>query len=192
VARPQTIPDEQILDAAREVFLAEGPGASTADIARRAGVSEGLLFKRFETKERLFVAAMGCRAPPWHAELERLAGKGDLRENLERLAAGVLEANDVAMPRLAMQWAAKVSPGACPDGEPHSCRDIKLLAAFFEREIAAGRLRPCDSEVLARAFLGALLHHGMFEMLGVNRRLPIARATFVRAMVDQLWAGVRP
>jgi hypothetical protein len=42
MARPVTISDEQILDAARAVFTEKGPRATTAEIAERAGVSEGI------------------------------------------------------------------------------------------------------------------------------------------------------
>ena len=50
---------ERVLAAAREVFIASGlKGARTKDIADRAGVAEGLLFKYFGTKEQLFDAAI--------------------------------------------------------------------------------------------------------------------------------------
>jgi TetR/AcrR family transcriptional regulator len=50
---------ERVLAAAREVFVAAGlKGARTKDIADRAGVAEGLLFKYFGTKEQLFDAAI--------------------------------------------------------------------------------------------------------------------------------------
>ena len=55
--RPRTITDEQIVEAARAAFLEQGFSATTAEIARRAGISEGTLFKRFATKEDLFEEA---------------------------------------------------------------------------------------------------------------------------------------
>lgn len=61
MARPRRIKDETILTAAREVFVAKGPGATTREVATRAGVSEGVLFQRYKTKADLFFAAM---APP--------------------------------------------------------------------------------------------------------------------------------
>ena len=55
-------PDERrqaILDAAREVFSEQGlAGARTKDIAERAGVAEGLIFKHFKTKDALFELAV--------------------------------------------------------------------------------------------------------------------------------------
>ena len=59
MARPTVIRNEAILQAARDVFLERGILATSAEVAQRAGVSEGSLFKRFKTKADLFRAAMG-------------------------------------------------------------------------------------------------------------------------------------
>ncbi len=59
---PRFSPGERrqaILDAAREVFSEQGlAGARTKDIAQRAGVAEGLIFKHFKTKDALFEHAV--------------------------------------------------------------------------------------------------------------------------------------
>ena len=60
--RPVSIHNDAILEAASQVFLAHGYQASTAEIARRAGVSEGSIFKRFKTKTDLFLAAMDVQS----------------------------------------------------------------------------------------------------------------------------------
>src|SRR2546423_5333017 len=47
----------QIMEGAREVFLAQGfDAASMGEIARKAGVSKGTLYVYFDSKERLFEA----------------------------------------------------------------------------------------------------------------------------------------
>ncbi|MDR0343366.1 MAG: TetR/AcrR family transcriptional regulator [Nocardiopsaceae bacterium] len=45
--------DRLLLDAAREVFAAQGAGASVAAIAGRAGVGIGSLYRRYATKQEL-------------------------------------------------------------------------------------------------------------------------------------------
>src|SRR5215470_10839817 len=66
MVRPARITDSQILVAARDVFLEKGISATTAEVARRAGIAEGSIFKRFPTKEHLFCAAMTPGGdPPW-------------------------------------------------------------------------------------------------------------------------------
>lgn len=48
--------DTAILAAAREVFAAQGHGASVADVAQRAGVGVGSVYRRYPTKEALVEA----------------------------------------------------------------------------------------------------------------------------------------
>jgi AcrR family transcriptional regulator len=49
MGRKKTISDDELLDVARRAFVDEGFAASTREIARRAGVSEGVIFQRFQT-----------------------------------------------------------------------------------------------------------------------------------------------
>ncbi len=49
---------ERVLDAAMEVFAASGPDASIDEIAQRAGVGHGTVFRRFPTKDDLMLAVI--------------------------------------------------------------------------------------------------------------------------------------
>jgi len=49
---------DRLLAAASECFAEEGVDASVDEIARRAGVGHGTVFRRFPTKEALLVAVM--------------------------------------------------------------------------------------------------------------------------------------
>src|SRR5438093_1780676 len=92
MSRPPTITTEQILNAAREVFLEKGIQASTAEVARRAGVAEGSIFKRFRTKQELFLRAMepALQDLAFLRRLEEGAGVGDVREHLIEFGAEML------------------------------------------------------------------------------------------------------
>jgi AcrR family transcriptional regulator len=48
----------RVLEAAREVFAAEGLGVPLDEIARRAGVGAGTVYRHFPTKEALFEAVV--------------------------------------------------------------------------------------------------------------------------------------
>ena len=66
---------EQILDAALRVFAEKGfAGASIRDIAKEVGVTEGLLYHYFESKEQLLNACW--RERTWRAHLERILTDG--------------------------------------------------------------------------------------------------------------------
>src|SRR5258708_13282447 len=56
---PQAERREQIILAARQVFLESGfTVASTREIAERAGITEAFLFRRFTSKEEMYQAAV--------------------------------------------------------------------------------------------------------------------------------------
>jgi AcrR family transcriptional regulator len=52
---------ERILAAAEEMFLEKGAGVSLDDVAKRAGVGIGTLYRRFPTRETLLAAAFSER-----------------------------------------------------------------------------------------------------------------------------------
>ena len=66
-----------LLEAAEDVFAAEGASASTEEVARRAGVGIGTLFRHFPTKEALVEAVIVARVGRLLAEAEALAAGGD-------------------------------------------------------------------------------------------------------------------
>jgi AcrR family transcriptional regulator len=51
----------RLLDVAREAFAQEGLGVSVDEIARRAGIGKGTVFRRFPTKEQLIAAVIRDR-----------------------------------------------------------------------------------------------------------------------------------
>lgn len=63
MGRLKAISDDQVLDTARTVFSEHGHAAATRDVAKAAGLSEGVLYQRFGSKDALFFAAMKPAAP---------------------------------------------------------------------------------------------------------------------------------
>ena len=61
-----------LLDAAAQVFAERGLEASTAEIARRAGVGQGTVFRRFPTKDDLVAAIVVDRLEDITAKAEAL------------------------------------------------------------------------------------------------------------------------
>lgn len=80
---------ELLLAAAEAEFVERGPEASVADIARRAGVGKGTVFRHFATKEDLIVAVV-----------QKHAGA------LEVIAQSLLEAEDAGAALLELLTAA--------------------------------------------------------------------------------------
>jgi AcrR family transcriptional regulator len=66
-----------LLAAAEDVFAASGPSASVADIARRAGVAKGTVFRHFPTKEDLIASIVCGHIAVLADAAHRLAGSPD-------------------------------------------------------------------------------------------------------------------
>ena len=195
MARPRTIDRAQIVDAARQVFLEEGFSASTAAVARAAGVSEGSIFKRFGTKEALFVAAMGIE--DLHLDLDGLerAG-GDARTLLERIGLRLIRFFRDTMPRMMRLWA-HCGPGHTPfshmeDGEIPPQRFLRRVSDHLEAETRAGRLAAHNSQVAARMLIASMHSFVFFELVGAQAPGGQTPEDYVRGVVDTLWQGVAP
>lgn len=80
---------ERILTAAEQVFLERGAGASLDDVAKRAGVGIGTLYRRFPTREALWAATYNARflafAQNSHARDSGLDPGSAMRAFLEEL-----------------------------------------------------------------------------------------------------------
>jgi AcrR family transcriptional regulator len=68
---------DRILDAAAEVFAELGPDATIDEIARRAGVGHGTVFRRFPTKDALRAAVLAARLEEMHAYADELLERPD-------------------------------------------------------------------------------------------------------------------
>lgn len=202
MARPVSISDDSLLAAAREVFLEHGIRATSAAVAERAGVSEGTLFKRFQTKQGLFHAAMNVSLEDESARfvggLAERVGAGELREQLEEVALLGVEFFRKIVPLHMMSWSnpeqptKQGPPGAyAADGTPRALEGRRLFEAYFEGERRAGRLRNVDASIVARTFMGAIYNFVSMEVLfGAHDPLPMPASTFVRGLVDLVLRGI--
>jgi len=200
MARPVSISDDTLPEAARDVFLDHGIQATTAEVARRAGVSEGTLFKRFHTKDQLFHAAM-TRAFEEESErfvgslLERV-GKGTLRGELEEVAVRGIEFFRKIVPLHMMSWSnpgrqGPPKPALNAAGEHRALEGRRLFEAYFEAERRLGRLRNVDVSIVARTFMGAIYNFAAMEVIvGLDDPLPMPAETYARGLVDILLRGI--
>jgi AcrR family transcriptional regulator len=200
--RPVSIQDDVILRAAREVFLEKGWDATTSEIAVKAGVSHGIIFKRFKTKQALFQRAMredsdwGRTIP---ALLNSSLGRKDVETTLVELGSLFVEKFLVIIPTLMMEWSNKSeNPSqveqALLTGKERASRArqaVKTIAAYLHAEHRLGRIRDTDFEVMAQAFVGALWHHAFLQvMLGEGESGPAKERRYVKRLVKAIWAGL--
>ncbi|MEI6970753.1 MAG: TetR/AcrR family transcriptional regulator [bacterium] len=169
MSRPMTIRNEAILEAARKVFLKHGYQASTASVAREAGVSEGSVFKHFKSKCELFAAAMGAetRIEEYEDKLMQSAGTGEVRQNLKQAAGHLLKHLQTVLPRVIMlhtSGAPMVRP-CRSETRPASVQHMRVVAAYFRKEMKLGRLLMDSPEMRAHLLVGALSHYVLSDLL---------------------------
>jgi AcrR family transcriptional regulator len=200
--RPITIQDNVILQAARELFLARGLRATTAEIAERAQVSPGILFKRFKTKEALFRAAMAAQSdtdPPLPIDLALRIGSGRVDETLIELGTLLLERFIRDLPTMMMDWSSMPT-----DADNHRARpddrvpervsnQMQVVADYLAAEAQLGRISADDCEVVAQTFIGSLWHQAFIQVMLKDRQaLAQTHRAYVGRMVYALWSGIAP
>jgi AcrR family transcriptional regulator len=192
--RPQSISAETILDAAAAVFRESGRAATTAEIATRAGVSEGILFHRYKNKETLLAAVIQREGEPPLVLREMLAraGRGSLTANLRTITETVLD-HVLRLYPLFELGMSSAKPAAFHASmmaaveKPAPVRVAELISRYLQAEASAGRIRQVDSMCVARAMMGATveLAHSQ-RWFGSN----MDRNAFARGMVDFVLHGI--
>ncbi|TGD95778.1 TetR/AcrR family transcriptional regulator [Methylobacterium nonmethylotrophicum] len=148
----------QIMDGAREVFLAAGfDGASMGAIAKAAGVSKGTLYVYFDSKEALFEALTVEQKRTLAESLLRLDDEDpDVAAVLRRLGTSLLEAmvrpEHIASVRMVIGAVEKFPRFGRAFYEAGPLVGRARLRAYLDAQIAAGRLRPMDTDLAARHF----------------------------------------
>lgn len=159
MARPRNLNDEQILAEARKCFLEYGAGVSTTVIAERLGISHGVLFQRFGTKEHLLRSALLPQVElPWFAVARKGPDERGVREQLRELAGAILADFERIVPGLMMLRSAGIDPdwtNTCPEHVPPVLAR-RELAGWFGRAQSRGLLGPVKPEHAADLLLGAL------------------------------------
>lgn len=202
--RPVSIQDDLILRAAREIFLEKGLEATTSEIAAKAGVSHGIIFKRFKTKQGLFQSAMR-EDSDWGGKIGLLlnpkVGDRDVETTLIELGSLFVEKFLLIIPMLMMSWSNRqedLSPteATAVTGKERASRAlqaVKTVAAYLQAVHQLGRIRDTDFEVVAQAFIGALWHHAFLKvMLGNGKWDASKERRYVKRLVKALWSGIAP
>jgi len=191
--RPPTIREEDLLDAARDVFRKERLAATTAKIAKKAGVSEGILFYRYRSKEALLAAVIHRETQPSESlrSIAKKAGQKSVEQNLEEIIETILDSVSRALPFLEL---AETSPSSSEvrrilfskSRKPPPQEMVELVADYFEKEAALGRLRKVNGVAIGRAVFG-----GCVDFVR-SREFPTrsdSRASFVQGLLDVILNG---
>ncbi len=195
MGRPRLIETQELLAVARETFLEEGVGAPTGAIARRAGISEATIFKRFGTKADLFFAAMGFAEFDARQTIADLCGDAPADRELEAISLRLLEYLNQMVPVLTRLLA---HPGfdaaelAERFPEMPARALVEAIAEYVESGQREGRIGSCDPHAVGVAIFGILHNFALLEHIGLLPRNDRSRRTLVRSFTEVLWNGIKP
>ena len=149
----------QIIEGARIVFGAFGfDAASMGEIAKAAGVSKGTLYVYFKDKDELFQAIVEKECV-FQAEgvFDLDAANPDVAGTLTRMGIAFVKIlcvpERLSMLRIVMAIADRKPNAGRPFFEAGPAHGIAKLRAYFEAQVAAGRLAIEDCEVAAAQFM---------------------------------------
>jgi len=143
--------ERTLLEAAEVIFAELGfAGATTAAIAKRAGVPKANLHYYFATKEALYRAVVERVLTAWLAAANSFDTSDDPRDALSTYIGAKMDLAR-AMPLASRIWSAEIMRGApiIQDFLDTTLTDwVASREGAVRRWIAAGKLRPIDARVL--------------------------------------------
>lgn len=168
---------EALLAAAKDLFATAGADAPLEELAKRAGVGRGTLYRHFPTREHLFVAIMQERVDLLADRARELLAEPDpwpaLVEWLDLYDRSAREYRGMSM---------RVAEGMAEDGSPVATACAPMKAAFltlFDKAHTSGAVRPD---------IGALQ---LLTLISSLPKDPVSGTT-AREYLDIVLRGIRP
>jgi len=154
----------RIIQAAADIMYQKGIArATTKEIARRAGCSEGNLYNHFGSKEEIFLAILNEQLPefvPLLANLAARVGTGTVMATLHEIARAALRFFNQSIPMGAAFFSERTlltrhrSLLKARNAGPHKFNEA--ITAYMQAEQAGGRIAAAvDAETVADILLGA-------------------------------------
>jgi len=166
---------QAIRAAAIELFAAKGfQGASTAEVAKLAGVSEGTIFYHFQTKEGILLSLIDDMFDGYVAVIgQSIAEAATGLEAIECYLRGHLRHVEERWNEISL-LIRDVPPNFRDDDSPQRAHVLSriaqlesLIVAAIEKGQLDGSIRPCDPAAIARIMRGLL--KGLTSMMALEK-----------------------
>ena len=192
--------ERTLLAAAEAVFAERGfDGATTAEIAARAGVPKSNLHYYFPTKETLYRAVVSRILTLWLAAAESFDSADDPRVALAAYIGAKMDLSR-EMPQGARVWASEIMRGA------PIIRDfldttlthwVESRGKIIRKWIAEGKLRPIEPKTLFYLIWAATQHYAYaaHEIAALNGGAALSDSQFAaakRQLTAMVLDGVAP
>ncbi|MEO8955969.1 MAG: TetR/AcrR family transcriptional regulator [Ktedonobacteraceae bacterium] len=199
---PKIVEDrrEQIIDAAMRIFAQKGfAKATNKDIAREAGITAGLIYHYFKSKEDLLKVVIEERSPlqlltSLPAEAFALPPEQFFRFLLIRVLNIVEEEKFVSLMRVVVSEALHGSNEYVIQIAPMVLqRALGFIESYIDAQIASGALRQVDSALAAQVLLGSMIGFVLRrQVLRDAIALQYTHEEIVEVIVDTVLKGLSP
>ena len=197
---PKVVEDrrEQIIDAAMRVFSQKGfTKATNKDIAREAGITPGLIYYYFESKEALLKAILESKSPvqiltSLPPQAMALPPETLLRFLVQRVLTIVESENFIGLIRVILPEMV-YNPDLPPVTATFIQRVLAFLTGYLEAKMETGELRRTDAALAAQVFIGSVM---VFMLRRHIVRDPVAlrytHEQIANAVVETVLEGLKP
>lgn len=191
----------QLIDVAMQVFATHGyRGTTTREIAKVAGISEAIIFRHFQNKEELYSAILDEKSrdrviPETFSKLAKFVVEKDDFGFFYTLAISILDnqQNDEDFLRLMLHSALEGHEMADAFFEKLVLEVYGFVGEYIRERQGDGVFVDMEPRVIARSFLGTIIHHSMNNLLWDRRRkiLRISNEDAAREFTELLLSGIR-
>ncbi len=197
---PKVVEDrrEQIIDAAMHVFSEKGfTKATNKDVAREAGITTGLIYYYFESKEKLLEAMVESRSPirlltSLTPQVLALPPEAFLRLIIRQILSIIEGENFIRVMRVMLPEIVH-NPEMTPMVAGFIQRVMGFLTSYLESKMEAGELQRSDASLAAQVFLGSIMG---FVLRRHIIRDPLALQytpeQIADAIADTVFSGIAP
>ena len=197
---PKVVEDrrEQIIEAALRVFAQKGfDKATNKDIAGEAGITAGLIYHYFKSKEDLLKAALEGNAPEQllrslSSKILEMSPEKMLRFVARQLLNAAESERFVLLIRIYLPEMIH-NPGVAPLGLPMIHDVVKFLEDYLQKKMESGELRRADARLTAQIFLGSIMDLVLIRQIAHDPEvLAYSREQIVDHLVHTTLYGLIP
>ena len=183
----------KIIDATMTLIIDKGySGATTKEIAKLAGVNESTIFRRFEGKKEIVIAAMDL--PQWNPGLSEsdFTYQGDLEEDLTFFSEIYMRKVTPQMVKVSIGLrSAELQGAALPGIMKVPMVFQKVLGGYFTQMIAEGKMCDCNVESISLQFLAMNFGFVFLDASFGNKLIGVSKAEYIRNSIQVFVAGIR-
>ena len=182
----------KIMDATMSLIIDKGySGATTKDIAKLAGVNESTIFRRFNGKKEIVIAAMGL--PKWNPGLSEsdFTYTGALEEDLTSFSRVYMSKVTPQMVKVSIGLrSAELQGAALPGIMKVPMVFKKVLVNYFTEMIAKGNMRDCNVESVSLQFIAMNFGFVFLDASFGRKLVGVSKNEYIKHSIEIFVTGI--